>query len=134
DGGEGEELLLLGAQEWLCLEEGDDPSHQVLPVPDDVHQRGVRRSAVVLTYPSAAKPLPNQVEDLSALGRLTDMELGDQLITKPGARVPLDSDVERPVSVDIAADVGVQPFLLIARTGRIVTAHVITLRRGCDMN
>ena len=26
------------------------------------------------------------------------------------------------------------PNLLIARTGQIVTAHVVTLRKGCDMN
>ena len=33
---------------------------------------------------------------------------------------------------DVYACVGIQPFLLIVRTDRIVTAHADTLRMGCD--
>ena len=89
---------------------------------------------MVLLDPSTAQAPVDQVEDLPALAVLTDMELRHQLPTGLGARVPLDGDVERAFSVDVTGYVGVEPFLLIARTGRIVTAHIHTLRRGCDIN
>ena len=44
----------------------------------------------------------------------------------------LHGDVERPFSIHEACDVGIQSFLLIVRTWRIVTVHAFTLRRGCD--
>jgi len=116
DPGEDDELLLLRTQKRLCLEEGDDPFHEVNPVTYHVHQGGVRGTAMVLTDPSAAEPSDDQVEDLSPFRRLTDMELRDELPTNSCARVPLDGDVERPFSIDKACDVGVQSFLLIVRT------------------
>ena len=46
--------------------------------------------------------------------------------------VPTDGYVERAFSVDIARNVGIQPFLLIVRTGWIFTAHRHTQSEGCD--
>ena len=55
----------------------------------------------------------------------------------PDVRIPMDRDAEASLAVDesddprsIERDAG--SFLLIVRTGRIVTAHDRTLRRGCD--
>ena len=55
---------------------------------------------MVLSDPTAAKPLLDQVEDLPSLWILADMELGHQLEASLGARAPTDGDVERPFSVD----------------------------------
>ncbi len=43
-------------------------------------------------------------------------------------------DVECPFPVDVTRYAGIQPFLLIIRTGRIVTPHVATLSTGCDIS
>ena len=50
--------------------------------------------------------------------------------------VPKDWNAEAAFAVDEADDPLRKswPFLLIARTGRIFTAHTGTLRRGCDMD
>jgi hypothetical protein len=58
-----------------------------------------------------------------------------------------DRDIEASLSIDesgypvaqVARNLiqparGTRPFLLIVRTGRIVTTHVVTLRTGCDVN
>jgi hypothetical protein len=116
DDGKRLELLSFGTQKGLCLEEGDDLRQQIIPFADHVHQRGVRGSAVVLTYPSAVEAFEHQVEDLTTLGVLTAAKLGDQLPSDSGTRIPIDGDVERTFSVDIAGYVGVKPFLLIDRT------------------
>ena len=87
---------------------------------------------MVLANPSTAEPLDDQVEDLPSFGILTDMELGDELPTGSRARVPLDRDVERTFSVDVAGYVGIKPFLLIDRTRHIVTAHATTVEDRCD--
>ena len=84
--------------------------------------------------PSAAEALPYEIKDLTPLGALTHVQLRNELPTVLRARIPLDRYVERSLSVNVARDVGVQPFLLINRTRHIVTAHVVTLTRGCDMN
>ena len=89
---------------------------------------------VVLLDASAAEPSSDEIEHLAALSVLADVKLGHQLPTAAGARVSLDGDVKRSFSVDVTGYVSVEPFLLIARTDRIVTAHIWTLRRGSDMN
>ena len=88
---------------------------------------------MVLAYPSAAKPSHYQVKDLTPLWILADMELRDELPSGPRPGIPLDGDVERPFSVDVTRNVGIQPFLLIDRTCRIVTAHVQRLTAASDM-
>src|SRR5207302_11438107 len=86
------------------------------------HQTGVTRSPVVLPYVAAAKPGTKEVEDLRALGVLADTELWDELVPNSRARVPLHGYMKRALAVDEAGEVRVQPFLLIVRTDRIVTA------------
>ena len=79
---------------------------------------------MVLTNSTAAKPPAYEVEDLTTLGVLTDVKLGNQLPTGSGAFVSADRYVERTFSIDETRDVRVQPFLLIVRTGWIVTASL----------
>ena len=133
DPSEHEEVLLLRAQEGLRLEERDDLPKEILTSPHDVDKCPVARPAMILSYPSAADPFADQVEDLTPLRALTDMELRHELPTGPRARVPLDGHVEGSFSVDVARDVGIQPFLLIGRTRRIFTAHARKLAAASDM-
>jgi hypothetical protein len=129
----GDELLLLAAQERLSLEEGNDFRQEIASLANDEHQRRVRRAAMIRLDPATTEPEPDQVEHLSALGILTHVELRDELPAQPRRGVPLYGDVEGPFSIDIARNVGIQPFLLIDRTQRVVTVHVATLAVANDM-
>jgi len=57
---------------------------------------------MVLLDPTAAEPSLDQVEDLSSLRTLADVELGNQLPTGTGPFVPTDGDVKASFSVDEA--------------------------------
>jgi hypothetical protein len=105
------------------IEEGEDPVHEVAPVAHHQDQRGVARTAMVLPDVSTAEPVAKEIEDLASLRVLADMELRHELETSPSARVPLDCYVKRSLTVNEASEVSIQPFLLIVRTDRIVTAH-----------
>jgi len=58
------------------------------------------------------------------------------LPAESAARIADHRDRKAALAVDEADDplLDTWPFLLIARTGRIFTAHATTLRRGCDRN
>ena len=134
DEAEGLELELLCAQEGLTFEEREDSVHEIAPVAHHQHKGGVARTAMVLPDVSAAKPALEEIEDLSPFRVLAAVELRHELETSSSARVPLDCYVKRALAIDEASEVSIQSFLLIVRTGQIVTAHARTLRRGCDMN
>ena len=125
---------MLGAQKWLRFEEGNDPFKQVITTADDEHQAGVLRAAVVRLDPSTAQAQLDQVEDLTPLRILTDVKLWYELPTGSRTEVLLDGDVKRAFSVDVARDVGIQSFLLIDRTCRIVTVHSPRVTTPCDKN
>ena len=132
---EGVEVTLLTAQKGLRLEEGNDPLHEILAVPHDQDERPVAAASVILPDPSAAEPPHHRVEHLPALrvlGVLADVKFRDELPSEASAWIPLDRNMERSFSVDVAGYVGVEPFLLIDRTRHIVTAHVTTLAVGPD--
>ncbi len=67
---------------------------------------------------------------------LDHAEVGLDLPTQTTTAVPEDRNTEAAFAVDEADDPLLEtwPFLLIGRTGRIVTAHSHILKRGCDMN
>ena len=94
DGRKGDELLLLGAQERIRLEEWDDLPKQIESPSNNEDQRGVARHTMVLPDPTAAKPSLKQVEDLPSLGVLADVELGHELESSFRARAPTDGDVK----------------------------------------
>src|SRR5713101_1693576 len=88
---------------------------------------------MVLLDPAAAEPLPYQVENLPSFSVLTHMKLRYELPAGPGVLVPLNSYMKRTFSVDVTRYIGIQPFLLIVRTARIVTVHgPIMLLTGTD--
>ncbi len=53
------------------------------------------------------------------------MELRYQLITTLTRRIAVDGDGKAALTIDIARNVAIQPFLLIVRT-----QHIVTLQRG----
>jgi len=93
DGGEDQEVPLFRAQKRLSFEERDHFRQQIVPIAHDEHETRVA-VAMVLSDPSAAEPLLNQVEDLTSIAVLTDVELGDELPAGSRTRIPLDGDVE----------------------------------------
>ena len=123
DEGEGLELLLFRAQKVVRLEERDDLGQKVGSSPNHVYQRRVGGAGVIAPDPAAAESRCDQVEDLATLRVLADVELRDELPADSRRCVPLNGDVEGSFPVDETRDVGIQPFLLIGRTCRIVTAH-----------
>jgi hypothetical protein len=116
DVGESVEVPLLAAQKGIRLEERDYLTQEIGSIANDEHESRVLRSAMVLLDPSAAQPVLDEVEDLTPLRVLADMELRHELPTNPRARIPLDGNVEGSFSIDVARDVGIQPFLLVDRT------------------
>src|SRR5713226_8487587 len=72
----------------------------------------------------AAKSPLQEIEHLSALGILADMQFRDELYAKSRTRILLDGDVETSFSVYEACQVGIESFLLIVRTDQIFTAHI----------
>ena len=118
-----QEVHVLTADQGLTFEEWDYLVDEVVPVTNHEHETSISSSSVILTDPSAVHPMRYEVEDLPALRVLADMELGYELPSQPCRRIALDRDVKRTFSVDVSRYVGIQSFLLIFRTDRIVTAH-----------
>ena len=134
DAREGEELLLFAAEKGLRLEERDYLREEILTVSNHEYQRRIFRASMIRLDPAAVEALHDQVKNLTSLCALTDVKLRNELPTVLRARIALDRYVERSFSVDVARDVGIQPFLLINRTRHIVTSHGQTLATACDMN
>jgi len=85
---------------------------------------------------SALEELSYELEGRNTSLSLHDYESRLYLPPTGHAFVPLDWTAETTFSVDEADDPLLEswPFLLIVRTGRIVTAHALTLLIGCDTN
>ena len=85
---------------------------------------------------TTSKVVSNQLQDLDAPLSLDNCEHGLQLPSDSHNGVTLDRTAEAAFTVDEADDplLDTWPFLLIARTGRVFTAHVETLSRPTDMN
>ena len=62
-------------------------------IADDEHQTGVA-VAMVLSDPSTAESIAYQVEDLTSIAILADMEFRNELPAGSRTRIPLDGDVE----------------------------------------
>jgi hypothetical protein len=81
----------------------------------------------------AAFEVPLQlVQNMHAPGSLDHAEVGLYLPTQTTTAVPEDRNTEAAFAVDKADDPLLEtwPFLLIGRTGRIVTAHLTHPRKG----
>ena len=90
-------------------------------------------SAVAINA-STFKELSDELENMNTPLTLNDDESRLALPRQRHHAVPVNRTAETAFSVYEADDplLDSWPFLLIARTGRIVTAHVFTLKRGCD--
>ena len=78
---------------------------------------------MILPNPCATEAPGDQVKDLTTFRCLADMELRHELPSGSRAWIPLDGNVKRTFSVDKPSYVGIQSFLLIVRTWRVVTLH-----------
>src|SRR5262245_53181202 len=88
----------------------------------------------VLDHPTAPEHLDEVLESRPRAGRLRHGELVLDLPARATRRVAYDRDREASLAVDEADGplLGAWPFLLIDRTGRIVTAHRHIIPEGCD--
>ena len=135
DSGEPAELFRLRRSQWVFFEERDDA---LLEVIERTHLVTVHRLPVVVR-PSIDRDVAASEEVLQVMQHsgapfcLDDRKTRLDLPTEPTRSVPEDRNAEAAFAVDEADDPlrETRPFLLIVRTGRIFTAHVDTLRRGC---
>ncbi len=119
-----------------CASKTERSSREITEGPDAV---AVQVFPVVIVTSAAAdmatfeEPL-QLVQDMHGPGSLDHAEVRLNLPTETTTVVPEDRNTEAAFAVDEADDPLLEswPFLLIVRTGRIVTAHDTTLKKGCD--
>jgi len=122
------EVLCLGRSQWVCFEEGDYAPAKISARadPKPIHILPV----VVTPAISADGPAPEEplqiMQYLHAPSSLRDRELGLDLPTESTRSVAEDRNTEAAFAIDKADDPlrNYWPFLLIVRTGRIVTTHI----------
>jgi hypothetical protein len=119
DCGERVDVRLLCREQGVTFEEWDDTVEEVAAPTHHEDQRSI--ASTVRSDGSAAKPLPDQLENLCPVAVLADMKLRYELKPDATARIALHRDREASFSVDVTRDVAIQPFLLIVRTRHVVT-------------
>ena len=89
-------------------------------------------SAGVLDQTATAELLSQEFECASRARRLGDRELMLDLPAESAPRVANHGDREAALTVDEADDplLKTRSFLLIVRTGRVITGHCFTLWKG----
>ena len=137
DRGELPKLIGFRRSQWIRFEERDDSLPQVLPVVNNVCEQvfPVVVPPAVSVDPSAPEVVPDQIKNVGASFSLNNRKAWLELPTELDRPVPLNWTAEAAFTVDEADDplLDAWPFLLIARTRRIVTNHVHTIPRGADM-
>ena len=86
---------------------------------NDEHQRLV--ALAIRLDVATTQPIAYQLENLSPVAVLADVELWNELKPDTARSVVLHRDREASFSVYVTRDVAVQPFLLIVRTRHVVT-------------
>ena len=136
DGGKRLEVGALRGDQWVVFEERN---HDLNQLPPPLHGEAQELVAMVVVAPvlddlPAPEHLLEEFERRPGRRRLGDRELVLDLPAEEAPGVAHDRDRETAFAVDEADDPLLEtwPFLLIARTGRIVTAHGRTLLRGWD--
>src|SRR5437763_10594376 len=122
------EVRLLRREHGVAFEEGNDAFEQVLALAHDEHECTI--ASAVRSDGAAPKSVANQLEDLSPVAILADVELRNELKPDATSRVALHRDRETSFSVDVTRDVAIQPFLLIVRTRHVVT--IVNVRSDVD--
>jgi len=123
-----QELLVLGGYQWIRFEERNDSLTKVF-LPEDLVRHQVFPVIVMssVAVDTATTEVGRQkLKSSKALFTLDDHEPWLNLPSQPHEAVPLDGTTEAALSVDKADDplLDSRPFLLIARTRRIITEHV----------
>ena len=131
DGGERLEVGALCGDQWMRFEERHNDLDQF---PPPLHGEAEKVVAMVVVAPvlddlTAPEHLLEEFERRPGRRRLGDRELVLDLPAEEAPGIAHDRDRETAFAVDEADDPLLEtwPFLLIARTGRIVTAHGRTL-------
>lgn len=131
------ELITFRRDQWIFLEERHDSIPKVLEPEDpvDVEIFPMVVAPSVSIEAAAAEVLSNDFERVNAALSLDNRETRLHLPSDPVRRIPIDRNTEAALAVDEADDplLDSWPFLLIARTRRIVTSHACTVLRGTDM-
>jgi hypothetical protein len=106
DSGERLEVRLLRRDERDPLEERDDRFDQSSTIPNDEHEGAI--AFAVRFYVPTAQSLLHQLEHLSSVAVLTDVELRQELQPDAARWIALHRDGERALAVDVACDVAVE--------------------------
>ena len=135
-GGKRLEVGVLCGDQWMRFEERN---HDLDQLPPPLHGEAQERVAMVVVAPvlddlPAPEHLLEEFERRPRRRRLGDRELVLDLPAEEAPGIAHDRDRETAFAVDEADDPLLEPwpFLLIARTGRVVTGHDRTLQRGWD--
>ena len=123
-----QELLVLGGYQWIRFEERDDSFVKII-LPEDLVRHQIFLVIVmppVAVDAAAAEVFRQKLKSPEALFPLDDHESWLNLPSHPHKAVSLDGTTETALPVDKADDplLDSRPFLLIARTRRVVTEHV----------
>jgi hypothetical protein len=117
----------------MCFEKRNDRSDEITKRPDAVSVQVFSMVIVtsVATDVAAFEELLQLVQDMHAPRSLNHAEVRLNLPTETTTVVPEDRNTETTFAVDEADDPLLEtwPFLLIGRTGRIVTAHLTHPRK-----
>jgi len=128
DVGEDREVVRFGRSQRIRLEEREDTIGQVSTTADavPVHVFRVVVAPAIAADRTTPEVLLEQVQNLHTASSLTDRELRLDLPTVSARLIPEDRNAEAAFAVDEADDplCSYWPFLLIDRTGRIVTSNV----------
>ena len=132
------EVLAFRRSQRIRIEERDDHFTKVGPSPYVVDEQifFVIVMPAVSVDAAALEEVQQQLENFKTSFSLDNRKPWLHLPAAAHASIPLNRATKAAFSVDEADDPLLEswPFLLIARTDRIFTTHVITQSNGCDTN
>jgi hypothetical protein len=130
------EVLPLRSPKWVLLEERNDLRAEIL---ESVNVEPEEILTVIVASPipvdlAAAEESAEVLQRVTARLSLDDVERWSYLPLESHLVTRVDGAAETALSIHEAHDPssGLEPFLLVFRTRRIVTLHVITVVRGND--
>ena len=122
--GEAAELSLFATEKRIPFEEGDHLIEEIPPPTDNKH-KSVVANRVLMIFPelSTIEVFTDEIKNLLPTNILTYTKFRHKLKTNSRAWIPLERNMEAAFSVYKSCDVGIQSFLLIDRTCRVVTVN-----------
>ncbi len=130
------EVELFGGTKWTFFEAGDHGRHEIRSPLHTEATQGVVMIVVSLLLDHHATP-EDPAKGHQGGSRTTGLDHGKLVLDLPAQghpRVSYERDRETSFPVDEADGplLDAWPFLLIVRTGRVVTAHSHIIPEGCD--